>query len=102
MDGFKYPSEPHQRRHGPVGYSDYPSYRDWLRDEFFFCCVYCLHREQWYDRAGTFDVDHFVPTSVDPNRLTEYENLLYACRSCNGTKGKYVVPNPCEIAFGDC
>lgn len=30
---FDYPPEPHIRRHGPRGYSDYGSYRPWLRDE---------------------------------------------------------------------
>src|SRR5205085_2403491 len=38
---------PHVWRHGPRGYADYPSYRPWRRDEFTFCCVYCLLREWW-------------------------------------------------------
>ena len=44
---FDYPRVPHVRRHGPLGYADYASYRPWLRDEFSFHCVYCLLREQW-------------------------------------------------------
>src|SRR5436309_202187 len=41
-DPFAYPHEAHQRRHGPAGYTNYQSYKPWLRDEFAFRCVYCL------------------------------------------------------------
>jgi hypothetical protein len=103
MHGFDYPLMPHVRRHGPAGYVDYASYRDWLRDEFTFRCVFCLHRERWYGRAGTFDIEHFVPASVDPQGQCEYSNLLYACRTCNAAKTDLLaVPNPCAVAFGDC
>jgi len=103
MQGFEYPAEPHSRRHGPAGYDDYGSYRDWLRDEFTFRCVYCLHRERWYGRPGSFDIEHFIPVSVDPRGKCEYTNLLYACRTCNAAKSDVLaVPDPCTVAFGDC
>ena len=103
MRGFEYPLAPHVRRHGPAGYDDYASFRDWLRDEFTFRCVFCLHREQWYGRSGTFDIEHFVPASVDPDQACEYSNLLYACRTCNAAKSNVLaVPDPCAVAFGDC
>jgi hypothetical protein len=103
MIGFEYPSSPHARRHGPAGYKDYGSYRDWLRDEFTFRCVYCLHREQWYSRRGTFHVEHFIPASVDPDGECEYSNLLYACATCNETKEAILgLPNPCLVASNDC
>lgn len=55
---FAYPAAPHARRHGPQGYANYPEYKDWLRDEFTFRCVYCREREQWYpSRAAAFSVD---------------------------------------------
>jgi HNH endonuclease len=103
MQGFEYPTEPHSRRHGPEGYQDSESYRDWLRDEFLFRCVYCLHREQWYDRGATFNIEHFVPVAVDPGGKLEYANLLYSCATCNNAKRDLLgVPNPCNIAFADC
>lgn len=103
MQGFEYPIRPHVRRHGPAGYDDYRSYRDWLRDEFTFRCVFCLHREQWYGRPGTFDIEHFVPAAVDPLGRCEYTNLLYACRTCNAAKSNVLaVPDPCAVAFGAC
>jgi hypothetical protein len=103
MQGFEYPSTPHVRRHGPSGYQDYESYRDWLRDEFTFRCVYRLHREQWYGRDSTFNIDHFCPVAINPLSKSEYTNLLYACATCNNAKRDLVgVPDPCSIAFADC
>lgn len=103
MQGFEYPTEPHIRRHGPGGYEKYESYRDWVRDEFMFRCVYCLHREQWYGRGTTFHIEHFIPIADDPSGKLEYTNLLYACATCNTAKlGIRGVPNPCSIAFADC
>ena len=103
MQGFEYPADPHMRRHGPGGYQSYESYRDWLRDEFVFRCVYCLHREQWYDRGATFHIDHFIPVATDPGMTLEYTNLLYACGTCNIAKCDVLgVPDPCSVAFADC
>jgi hypothetical protein len=102
MKGFEYPSEPHVRRHGPGGYSAYESYRAWLRDEFLFRCVYCLHREQWNGRA-TFHIDHFIPVTTDSDGICEYTNLLYACGTCNESKKAILgLPDPCRVAFNDC
>lgn len=103
MRGFEYPTVPHDRKHGPDGYTSYASFRDWLRDEFTFRCVYCLHREQWYSRSGTFDIEHFEPVSVNPNGKCVYTNLLYACTTCNTAKSDILsVPDPCKVAFGSC
>jgi hypothetical protein len=65
-----------------------------LRDEFSFRCVYCLLREQWGLVGGTFNIDHFVAVAIDPGLENEYDNLLYACVSCNLAKGARSVPNP--------
>jgi hypothetical protein len=103
MQGFDYPTTPHLRRHGPSGYKDYQSYRDWLRDEFMFRCVYCLHREQWYDRGSTFNIDHFFPVAIDPLGGVVYTNLLYACATCNNAKRDLIgIPDPCSVSFADC
>ena len=91
-DAFAY-SERKDRRHGPV-YSSYPSYRPWLRDEFSFRCVYCLIREEWGRLTGEFDLDHFQPQSNRPDLATAYENLVYACHSCNLRKSDTDVFDP--------
>ena len=103
MIGFEYPTTPHARRHGPAGYEDYSSYRDWLRDEFMFRCVYCLHREQWYHGGTTFHIDHLVPVKEGSPGKHDYSNLLYACARCNEAKRAVLgMPDPCQIAFHDC
>lgn len=103
MLGFEYSAGPHTRRHGPEGYTDYHSYRDWLRDEFVFRCVYCLHREQWNGRPGTFHVEHLIPVTVDPHGKCEYANLLYACMTCNAAKQDILgIPDPCQVAYHKC
>jgi hypothetical protein len=89
---FVYPDVPHVRRHGPMGYLDYESFREWLRDEFAFRCVACLTREVW--QVGGFHLDHFTPTSHDPDLRTEYTNLLYLCASCNQIKRQLLLPDP--------
>ena len=92
-DAFAY-SRNRDRRHGPNGYKDYSSYRLWLRDEFTFRCVYCLLREQWGRLTGEFDLDHFQPQASRPDLSTEYENLVYACHSCNLRKSDDEVFDP--------
>ena len=91
---FRLPPLPRERRHGPVGYSDYASYRPWLRDEFSFRCAYCLAREQWGRVSGEFDLDHFVPQAANPSLATEYDNLVYSCHRCNLRKADDAVPDP--------
>jgi hypothetical protein len=97
MIPFDYPLRPHERRHGPRGYGRPESYRPWLRDEFAFCCVYCLDREQWHRYMGSFVVEHFLPVASHPEQETEYDNLVYACVSCNLTKAQRHVPHPTHV-----
>lgn len=91
---YRYPPAPHERLHGPQGYAQYPSFRPWLRDEFSYRCVYCLYREQWGRVMRAFDIDHFIPVAIDPNKETDYDNLLYACAPCNAAKSDQRVPDP--------
>lgn len=92
-DAFAY-SPRRDRRHGPSGYDDYSSYRAWLRDEFTFRCVYCLKRERWGHVTGEFDLDHFQPQADHPDLSTKYENLIYACHTCNLRKSNDEVCDP--------
>jgi hypothetical protein len=100
--GHEYPAGPHTRRHGPIGYVDYASYREWLRDEFTFRCTYCLARERWGPVLGEFDLDHFVPQARSPSLDCTYDNLLYLCHRCNLKKGSHSLPDPCRISLRDC
>lgn len=97
-----YPASPHVRRHGPRGYLDYTSYKPWLRDEFTFRCIYCLVRERWHpDGHEGFGADHFDSQSIHPERRTEYDNLFYACCSCNAARGVISPPiDPAQESLG--
>jgi len=94
---FDYPDARHARRHGPAGYASYEGYRGWLRDEFDFRCVYCLKRETWGQVTGEFELDHFEPQSVNPQRRLDYLNLVYACRRCNSVKLDQAVDDPLAL-----
>lgn len=97
---FLYPPRPHTRRHGPQGYADYARYLPWLRDEFSFRCVYCLLREQWGRVRGVYAIDHFLAVAHHPARIADYDNLLYACATCNAAKGAQTVPDPLAVLTG--
>src|SRR5947207_15026589 len=88
---------PHVRKHGPGGYERYQTYKDWLRDEFTFRCVYCLERERWYPNGhAAFGVDHLKPKGVAEyaHLICVYENLVYACNQCNSSKQDTLLLNP--------
>jgi HNH endonuclease len=99
---FDFPLKPHRRVHGPKGYPKYGLYKDWLRDEFAFRCVYCLSRERWGGNDGYkgFQIDHVIPKSSHPEYETCYDNLVYCCRRCNNLKSTISkIPDPCEESF---
>lgn len=101
---FVYSNRPHVRRHGPAGYTDYTSYKPWLRDDFHFRCVYCLERERWYPSGhAAFGVEHVQP-KANPNNaafLCDYENLVYACNRCNSVKQNRLLLDPCATALAE-
>ena len=99
---FRYPATPHARRHGPRGYTDYGSYKPWLRDEFAFRCAFCQVRERWYpDGSKSFSIDHLQPRQLAPHLTCVYENLLYSCPTCNSAKqDAWPIPDPCQTAYG--
>jgi HNH endonuclease len=100
---FDYPTAKSRGKHAPWGYKRYSSYKDWLRDEFAFRCVYCLEREQWYPTgADAFGVDHIKPQGIVAYKKlkTVYENLTYACNRCNARKGKILLLDPRDQPFG--
>jgi hypothetical protein len=99
---FTYPTTPHTRRHSPAGYTDYTSFKPWLRDEFVFCCVFCRIRERFYPTGqDAFAVEHLTAQVARPDLACVYTNLVYACLKCNSFKGdRGPVPDPCETAYG--
>ncbi|MCA9206278.1 MAG: HNH endonuclease [Planctomycetales bacterium] len=98
---FDYPAPRAERIHGPAGYISCESFRPWLRDEFMFRCIYCLKRESWGQATGEFELDHFQPQSIVPQRSLDYLNLVYACRRCNSVKLEQLVDDPCVVLSSD-
>jgi hypothetical protein len=49
-----------------------------------------------------FQIDHFLPKSDHPDVERDYDNLVYACSECNGTKATKYLPSPESIAYGEC
>lgn len=97
---FAYPTN-FTPKHGPWGYTRYASYKDWLRDEFAFRCVYCLTRERWYPTGHrNFAVEHIAPKVSNKHLKTVYDNLAYSCHLCNSRKGTRVTLNPRVNPFG--
>jgi hypothetical protein len=100
IEPYSLPHGPHTRRHGPGGYTDYGTYKEWLRDEFQFRCVFCLHREKWERRGWrAFRIDHIIPQSIDEAKICDYDNLLYTCDACNEFKSDWVIPDPCKHGY---
>ena len=99
---FAYPKEQHRRRHGPTGYTIPETYREWLRDDFSYRCVYSLIREQWISRKANFDIDHLESRSSRSDLVCDYNNLLYVTHRVNLVHGKRPLPDPCKVALGKC
>ena len=97
---FVYPSLPHTRKHGPVGYTGYESYRDWLRDEFSYRYIFSLFREAWPQIR--FHIDHLVSQKERPDLVCDYDNLILLEGRLNLVKGKRRLPDPCKVALGEC
>lgn len=100
---FDYPPDPTTRRHGPCGYADYKDFKPWLRDDFYYRCVFCLLRERLCRPNGEdkFSVEHVIPKAVRPDLICEYTNLVYSCSKCNSFKGTLeTLINPCDEALG--
>lgn len=94
---FDLPSSPFVRKHGPGGYTDYGSFKPWLRDDFAFRCVYCLTRERWTPSgSAAFGADHVIAKSRAADLECEYENLVYACNRCNSAKGEVELLDPSD------
>lgn len=98
---FTYPAVRLTRRHGPRYSNGWEPYRDWLRDEFEFRCVYCLRRERWIGRVAQFAIDHIV-ARANSGAAHDYNNLAYSCTRCNSRKSDNPVPHPEDVAYGDC
>lgn len=66
------------------GENDYKKYLPTLREDFHHICGYCGKSERITTKG--FEIDHFVPQSVDSSKKIKYDNLVYSCFTCNRKK----------------
>jgi hypothetical protein len=98
---FRYSNKLHRRTADPGPFSNYRAYKKYLRREFRQKCVYCRMPDTMLGKS-CFGVDHYLPKSDFPGLKKAWENLFYACHSCNTFKGKFspepdlFIPNPCK------
>lgn len=95
-------------RSTPPHYDEYSKYKPYLAQDFCNRCAYCNLSDC---RITTpFEVDHFIPETVfkhtHPELKTDYNNLIYSCKKCNGTKsgkfkGDMSAENPTNEMFYD-
>lgn len=101
---FRYPQSKHRRKYNPQ-YRTNKSYKKVLRYEFNRQCIYC-RRPEFYKHED-FGVEHYKPKEIFPELEWDYDNLFYACNTCNSRKGESwptktqiannaFIPNPCE------
>jgi len=77
-----------QRRDGLKQYASHRSYKPYLREDFNKRCGYCDADDKFLGASSAFHVDHFAPQRFEERR-TDYTNLIYSCRYCNGSKSDY-------------
>lgn len=99
-------------------YKTYRSYKPYLSTDFHERCGYCDTPSQRIGGIRSMHIDHFVPwkqfEKTHKYLYTDYNNLVYACPYCNGSKsddwptgnplihnkGNRGYVNPCDEEFG--
>ncbi|SHN92932.1 HNH endonuclease [bacterium endosymbiont of Bathymodiolus sp. 5 South] len=67
-------------------YSDYRSFRGYLKGDFNNRCGYCDDPDLHCGQEISYHIDHFKPKSKFPKLETNYDNLVYSCPYCNRAK----------------
>lgn len=64
---------------------EYSKFMSILREDFSGLCGYCGKNSQYL--PYNYEIDHFVPQVIAPEKANDYQNLVFACRRCNRIKG---------------
>ncbi len=73
-------------RPAPTVRGGYPAFRSFVRGDFRECCAYCLLPELLAAGEENFELDHFQPRSLFPDRTHDFYNIYYSCHPCNHIK----------------
>lgn len=79
--------------------NSYGEYRDSLREDFGRICGYCGKSE--LVTKNTFEIDHFIPVRLAPEKENDYANLVYSCYACNRKKAGKWLSEDKNIQFVD-
>lgn len=63
-----------------------PSNKKYLSIDFNHRCAYCDDLDSISGGYDAYHVEHFAPKEKFPKLIYVYENLLYSCPYCNGSK----------------
>ena len=76
------------RSPNPGPFSEHGRYKPHLQPLFRYRCAYCISHEDAMGGYEAMEVDHFRPSSRPDfaHLKTEWTNLYYCCRLCNGSK----------------
>ncbi|MFA5932863.1 MAG: HNH endonuclease signature motif containing protein [Microgenomates group bacterium] len=66
-------------------YTDYTSYKSYLKSDFDSRCGYCDDHDQYYGGSDSYHIDHFAPKKF-ADLISKYSNLVYSCPFCNKAK----------------
>lgn len=75
-------------RSTPAHRNDYHAYKPYLKKDFCGRCAFCNLSDA--SITTPFEVEHLIPRAVfkeiRTDLETDYKNLVYACKKCNGAK----------------
>ena len=71
--------------------TQYGEYKRYLRPDFIYSCAYCTMSEA-EATAIRFVIDHYEPQEGNEDKISDYNNLMYACDQCNARKIDITVP----------
>ena len=83
------------RRKGMKYKSSYNSFKKELQEDFNFLCGYCGKSSKCFKED--YQIDHFIPKSLEVSRKGDYYNLVNSCRQCNRNKWNKWPTNNVEI-----
>ncbi len=70
-------------------YASYRKFKRYLQVDFNSRCGYCDDPDLWVGGYKHYHIDHFVPKiHLKTIKENDYRNLVYACLSCNNSKGE--------------
>ena len=72
-----------------VAGTKYDRFKEFVRTVFEQCCAYCYLHEDHVGGRRNFELDHFCPRRVCPDKVDDFYNLYWSCHACNMPGSKH-------------